>query len=388
MTTGAATPRPGRRRRAAPPRLRVVGADAERSRHASWLELFFDLVFVVAIAELAAVLHDDPNVGGVLAFAALNVTLIWTWMNFTFYADQFESDDAVFRVAMFLAMAAVLVMAVALDPPGAVFVAAYVAIKLLLVWLYLRPLAGDLDATARAFCRWCAVAYGSSAVLWALSLLLPEPYRYGLWAVGLAVEILFPAVGPSAFEQMPLHLEHIPERFGLFTIIVFGETLVITALGLESDDLSVAAGVTAGLGFALACALWWLYFDRQEETALRPTIRPNLVFIYGHIPLLVGLNAATVGVEFAIEHASSHPLHLDERLIAMGGLAVALLALTAIQGATRAGLTRVAIRARCGVAAALVVAGLLSLAAVPLLALALVLVLGLVLVGGRREAVA
>src|SRR4051812_31654960 len=92
---------PAPRRR--PPRIRVLDEPAAE-RRATWLELFFDLVYVVAVAELAGVLHDDPDWGGALRFAGLSVPVIWTWMNFIFYADQFDTDDVLYRLTVFAAM--------------------------------------------------------------------------------------------------------------------------------------------------------------------------------------------------------------------------------------------------------------------------------------------
>src|SRR3954469_12015998 len=80
-----------------PPRLRVI-EELGVERRATWLELFFDLVFVVAVAELAGVLHDDPDWGGAARFAGLSVPVIWCWMNFIFYADQFDTDDVPYRL--------------------------------------------------------------------------------------------------------------------------------------------------------------------------------------------------------------------------------------------------------------------------------------------------
>jgi low temperature requirement protein LtrA len=116
--------------------------------------------------------------------------------------------------------------------------------------------------------------------------------------------------------------------------------------------------------------VWWLYFDRQEEIHLRPTIRPNLVFIYGHIPLLAALNAAAVGVEFGVEHAGPEPLELAERLILGGGIAATLLALTAVQAATLDGLSRRELALRLAGAGAALAAGAAPLA--PLAAMVLI----------------
>src|SRR4051794_35751786 len=120
-----------------PPRLRVI-EDAEAERRATWLELFFDLVFVVAIAELAGVLHDTPDWGGFAHLVRLSVPVIWVWMNFIFYADQFDTDDVPYRLAVFAGMLASAALAVSLPPAASGFVLAYVAVKGVMVGLYER----------------------------------------------------------------------------------------------------------------------------------------------------------------------------------------------------------------------------------------------------------
>src|SRR3954467_11192486 len=158
---------PAQRRQ--PPRLRVVeGAEAER--RATWLELFFDLVFVVAIAELAGVLHDSPDWDGFAHLVRLSVPVIWVWMNFIFYADQFDTDDVPYRLAVFAGMLASAALAVSLPAGRSGFVLAYVAIKGIMVALYERARRHADTRLARRFCEWCVVAYGTSGALW-----LPPP---------------------------------------------------------------------------------------------------------------------------------------------------------------------------------------------------------------------
>ena len=166
-------------------------------RRASWLELFFDLVFVVAVAELADRLHGDPSAGGALAYAALAVPVVWSWMNVTFYADQFDTDDVPFRLAVFAAMLAVLVLAGGLDTTSTAFVLAYVALKALMVALYARAGLAEDDPDTRVFCLACVVAYGLSGTLWLVSLALDAPAQQLLWGLGIGIEIATPAEGPS-----------------------------------------------------------------------------------------------------------------------------------------------------------------------------------------------
>src|SRR4051795_1370954 len=352
-----------------PPRLRVV-EDAEAERRATWLELFFDLVFVVAIAELAGVLHDRPDWDGFARFVPLSVPVIWVWMNFIFYADQFDTDDVPYRLAGFAGMLASAALAVRLPAAATGFVVAYVAVKAIMVALYERARRHADTRLARRFCGWCVLAYGTSGALWLLSLAVPEPYRQMMWTLGLAVEIRFPAVGPSEFAEMPFDAAHIPERYGLFTLIVFGESIVVTTLGIGSGSSAMVAGVA----FVIACALWWLYFDRIEDNELGGAIRPNLLFIYGHPALFVALTTVAVGAKFAIEDAGAHALALNERAILAGGVAASVAAITLVQAATLRPPPRTAMLARGAAAAAALVA-----IALPLPALALAAGLAVVL---------
>ena len=351
-----------------PPRLRVV--EVGEGRRASWLELFFDLVFVVAVAELAHVLHDDPTWAGAARFVGLSVPVIWTWMNFTFYADQFDTDDVPYRLAVFAGMLASAALAVSLLDADVGFVVAYACLKGVMVALYARAWQAERDPLSREFCAWCCFAYGVSGLLWLSSLLVDEPVRQLLWAAGLAVEIGFPAFGPRVFSQMPFSVEHIPERFGLFTIIVFGEAIVVTALGVSETGWRTASALVAVAAFGLACALWWLYFDRIDDNRLGGAIRANLVFIYGHPLLFMALNALAVGVEFAIEHAGAEALAANERAILGGGVAAALLAISVVQAATLRPPPALVLAARTGAAT-----GAIAVAVTPLPALAAVLVL-------------
>src|SRR4051794_25100007 len=359
-----------------PPRLRVV-EDAEAERRATWLELFFDLVFVVAIAELAGVLHDSPDWDGFAHLVRLSVPVIWVWMNFIFYADQFDTDDVPYRLAVFAGMLASAALAVSLPAAATGFVLAYVAVKVIMVVLYERARRHADTRLARRFCGWCVVAYGTSGALWLLSLAFGDPYRQLLWALGLAIEIGFPAVGPREFAEMPFDVAHIPERYGLFTLIVFGESIVVTALGIGSGSSALVAGVA----FVMACALWWLYFDRIEDNRLGGAIRPNLLFIYGHPALFVALTTVAVGAKFAIKDAGAHALALNERAILAGGVAASVAAITLVQASTLRPPPRTAMLARGAVIAAAV-----ALIALPLPAVALTTALAVLAVALAADA--
>ena len=150
------------------PRLHQFEAYGEEERRATWLELFFDLVYVVAVAELAHLLHDDPTPGGFLRFAGLFVPVWWAWMGYTFYADQFDTDDVPFRLTLLAAMLGIAALPVRLrdvaHSAATGFVVAYFALKALLVGGYLR--AYHHDPAARALSGWFIAGYAAGAACW------------------------------------------------------------------------------------------------------------------------------------------------------------------------------------------------------------------------------
>ena len=123
-------------------RPQVLRDSSEENRTSTWLELFFDLCFVVAVAALARGLHHDPTFGGALRFAAFFVPVWWAWMGFTWYATAFDNDDVAYRTTLLGAMLCILWLAASIhslyEGETSSFVLAYVAMKLLLVGLYAR----------------------------------------------------------------------------------------------------------------------------------------------------------------------------------------------------------------------------------------------------------
>lgn len=259
----------------------LTGEQRSEKRASTPLELFFDLCFVVAVAALARGLHDEPNPGGVLRFLGLFVPVWWSWMIFTWYATAFDNDDVPYRVTLFAAMLSMLGLAASVDGVGveagnaAGFVLAYAAMRLLLTGLYLRA-GRHAPADIRPFVVRYAAGNALGAAIWLSSLLVPEPGRYAVWAVGLFVELLAPilAVGTLSNPRVSFHPRHIPERYGLFTIIVLGESVLAVALGTADTDWAPTALPTAALGFVVAACIWWLYFDHVGSSGIELGPRP------------------------------------------------------------------------------------------------------------------
>jgi low temperature requirement protein LtrA len=305
----------------------------EEGRKVTWLELFFDLVFVAAVAQVGTHLRDDYSLAGLLRFALLFVLIWWAWLGHTTFSTRFDTDDVVQRGLTGLQLFLVAVMAVnataSLDSrDSAGFAAAYSAMRLVLAAQFLRA---RRVRKARALAMRYATSCSVAAAFWLASALVPAPGRFWLWAIALAIDIGTPLVSTRHLVDVPHDAAHLPERYGLFSIILIGESMAAVMAGMGHQEYwSVRAASAAILGIALVFATWWVYFDGVEATAHRMvrTMRDALrlhVWSYAHFPLYLGIAVAGVGLERVIETATEEPLPLAEALILGGaGVTVAL----------------------------------------------------------------
>ncbi|HYM64824.1 MAG TPA: low temperature requirement protein A [Gaiellaceae bacterium] len=329
-----------------PPRLRTLEDD--EVRHASHLELFFDVVFVVAIAQLAHELVVDHSLTGFARFAALYLPVFIAWQGFSIYADRFDTDDVLLRVVMLVGMLAIAALAVQIPDvthgDGTGFAIAYVCLRSLMIGLYLRSYR-HVPAARPLIVRY-AGGYSLGVALWLVSLAFGAPERYVLWGIALAWEYSLPTLTRRFHEAIPVHPSHVPERFALFTIIVLGESLVAVALGTADSEWHLSSAVIAALGFFAAAAIWWIYFGSGSELALERSATPILVFAHAHIPLLAALTAVAAGMTLAIEQGAADHLDRGSRSALAGGAALYLLSVTAAQRATVLGFPPRTIQAR------------------------------------------
>jgi low temperature requirement protein LtrA len=163
---------------------------------------------------------------------------------------------------------------------------------------------------ARATIRIYLAGTGAGAALWAVSLAVPGSLRFVLWAAGIFVEVLAPVMATRFGGGVPLHLEHLPERFGLFVILVLGESVGSMVLGVHDTKWVLRSVLLAAVGFVVVAALWWNYFDlggaagkqRLTEDGEDQESGVADAYIYGHLPLTLGLAAVAVGIEQFILH--------------------------------------------------------------------------------------
>ena len=318
-----------------PPRLRR-DEDQTTERHATWLELFYDLIFVAAIAELAHDLSDHISWAGFLSFAILFAPVWWCWVGATFYASRFDTDGILDRLFALVQMAIVAAMAVnvhhGLSSAGSGFALCYVLFRSTLVLQYLN--AGYHLPAARPLTTWYAVGFGLSAGLWLISAFLPPPWRLGFWLAGLAIDFSTPLSAGCLVAKVPPSMSHIPERIGLFTLIVLGESVIGVVGGLAEHEWSLSSIFIGLLGLAIAFSLWWLYFDTADSSPLKSMkvgkMRIALSWLFAHLPLAMGLVAAGVGLEHLITHNGSALPSDAERWLLCIAVASCLLVLAVI----------------------------------------------------------
>jgi low temperature requirement protein LtrA len=304
----------------------------------TFLELFFDLVFVVLVSQLAHHLAADPTWAGVGWFAFLFYAVWTSWINGTFYYDLHGTNDISVRVFTFAQMLTVAVMAVfAGDVPGpgaTGFAIAFGLNSLLLAIIWFRT--GLHDPTHRSASNPYSAAYLLGGALFIASAAVGEPAIYWVWGLALLIESLGYVFStnrwqPPQSQQGEATIAATPsliERMGLFVIIVLGEVIVDAIDGVADIQPLEVDGVIIGLlGVLVAIGLWWIYFDLVSHNA--PVSRLTQTWLYLHFPLLVAVAAGGAGVLNTVEH-SAEPVPEGVRWLLVGSLALAVMSVSAL----------------------------------------------------------
>jgi low temperature requirement protein LtrA len=213
------------------------------------------------------------------------------------------------------------------------FVIAYVSVRLILLVLYVRVYR-DVEV-ARPVAAWFILVFGIAVVDWLISLAVPVPWKYLFWALALFLEHVAPIRAWRMLRGIPVHPRHIPERFGLLIIIVLGEGVIGVVLGTAEVSWTLLSGTVAFAGFVTGAAIWWLYFDFLDATAVvTRNVRSGITFVYAHYFVASGIASLGVGVKLAILSVEPGPRYDDIGWIAAAGTALCMAGLAAIQLAT------------------------------------------------------
>lgn len=294
----------------------------EPHRAASPLELLFDLTFVVAIAsvtvQLAHGIADGHALQQVLPFLQVFFAIWWAWMNFTWFASSYDTDDVPYRLLTMVQMAGVLVLAAGVpavftDSDYRAVTVGYLVMRAALVAQWVR--AGIEHPVGRRTAFRYAAGISVLEVGWLLRLVLAEggelrdgalvPVFIGLVVAELAVPRWAERARPTSW-----HPHHIAERYGLFVIIVLGESVLAASTGFQAafstGGLNWSLVTVAGAGLVLLFALWWLYFLQRSGPGLAENRERSFLWGYGHYGIFAAAAAVGAGLEVAVEGAGHH----------------------------------------------------------------------------------
>lgn len=301
----------------------------EVHRASTPLELLFDLVFVVAVALAAARLHHgivENHTGHALqAYSMVFFAIWWAWLNFSWFASAYDVDDVPYRLLVLLQLTGALVLAAGVplafeEGNFMITVAGYVVMRIALTLQWLR--AWRADVARRPIIVRYIVGLIVMQMAWVAYLFFPPSLKVAFFIVFAIGEMLVPVIAESK-GFTPFHPEHIAERYGLFTIIVLGESILAASTAVQSalidghldaQVLKIALG-----GILIVFSMWWSYFQ-QTEYNLTSSLRSTVLWGYGHYFIFASAAAVGAGLGVAVDYATG-VTHISS---VTAGLAVAV----------------------------------------------------------------
>lgn len=275
----------------------------------STVELFFDLVFVFTITQLTSLLAADPTVTGVMRVALVFGNVWWMYGGYAWLTNAVPPRDRLLRLLLLIAMAAFLIVALAI--PGAfgdravAFGLGYLVVTLVHTGMFLLS---TQESAVRAMTR-LGPFNAVTALLLVVAGFTGGAVQWTLWSAGFVLHWISPVF--TAVGGFRIRAAHFVERHGLIVLIALGESIVAVGIGLARGPLGAGVVITATLGLALAAALWWLYFDGEDERAERALDDASaergpwlalFAFGYAFLPILGGIIVLAAGVKEAIGH--------------------------------------------------------------------------------------
>ena len=338
----------------------------EEERRTSYLELFFDLVFVFAITQVTSLLLDHPTAPGYAKGVLVLATVYWAWSAFTWATNAIDLGQPLHRLGYLLAMAASFGMAIgvpdAFSNDAEWFAAPFFAVRVLHLALYIHGL-GDQPEHRAAVLKltpWFSI----SPLLVLVGGFLEHDVRIALWTAAIVIDVTGALrMGPQT--GFRVSAAHFAERYALFIIIALGESIVAIGVGLSGHDKNLAFAAALGVAFAGVASLWWAYFDFTAGALVRALARVPVeargpvardVFTLCHFPMVLGIILFAVAAKKTVA-APGDPLSDAGRFALGAGLALFLVGFAL--GRYRM-IHRVAFERLAAAAAAIVAVGVLS----------------------------
>jgi low temperature requirement protein LtrA len=309
--------------------------DSEGTHRVTYIELFFDLIFILALTQLSRHLYDNQSLVGALESAVLVLAFWWIWIYTTWATNWLDPVRLPVRGAIIGLSLIGLVMSTSIyesfGDRGVVFALSYVTLQLGRTAFTLLAVARHDRALHRTHLRilvWLSVA----GVFWILGALLPLEFRLPLWGIALAIEYLsaglgfrVPGMGKATADDWDISGPHIAERSALFVILALGESFLVTGFAFIEQSISVDGVLGLLVAFVTAVTMWWLYFDHGERVGSRaiassrsPGRIARLAYTYVHAIIIAGIVLTSVSDKEVLKHPDA-AISLATAITLIGG---------------------------------------------------------------------
>jgi low temperature requirement protein LtrA len=315
------------------PKIRT-DENIDKERKASWLELFYDLMFVAILAQLSHYLFKHLSFEGFGVYVFLFIPAWWIWNSITFYNERYEMNDIRHRIFTFLNM--LPLAGIAFSVSGAtgdkanIFAISYIISRILLIYLWLTAGESKLEKKLSYI---FTVGFSISVILWIISIFVPAPYKFILWGTGLLIDMITPMVTLKTQAKLPkISTSHIPERFGLLVILTIGETVIGSVNGLATNsEFTLPTAVSCVFGLSISFLIWWLYVDHVLYRIFKRNVWHILSWSYLHLPLTMAITAIGSGILAIVTSSQNEFVPGSLRWLLCGAVAFTLL-ITALLG--------------------------------------------------------
>ncbi|MCA9364788.1 MAG: low temperature requirement protein A [Candidatus Moranbacteria bacterium] len=305
-------------------------------KKATWLELFFDLAYVAVVAQLTYFLVENQTLTDFVKFVFLFLVVFWSWLNPTIFKNIYHKEDAIYTALTQIQMLFVLVMGVhtkdAFNGGAIGFTVGYLGTRVILIYLYLRYYKQHPEKAPKT--KNIVTGYTVAACMWLASIFVPNPFTFLIWVLAFILEILTPYTRGKGNKIVMLNMHHLPERMGLFTLLVIGESMIVLALVNNAADLSFTlnGAITGILAFILMVSTWRLYFKYTERHIAGKRLKSLSMFLYMHALFFMGIMMVAAATKVLLSDpaktAGVEMMHL------VGGLVACIVGFDGIKIAT------------------------------------------------------
>lgn len=274
------------------------------AKKVTWLELFYDLLFVAAVSKATHVLlhadHGTISLEYILKFILIFIPIWWAWVGQTLFNNRYGQDVFAHRIYMILQLFFVLIMTFSLstdfDRYYVPFFIGYIGSRVLTAIQYLAIQKGEVSHQA-ATAKYLGTRFWIGIVISSASLFFDSWVRYLILYAGIAVDVLLPIIGRRILAHTPINTHHLLERFALFTLILLGELVVSTLAVLQNSNGTWDSILFAALAFILVIGIWWQYFENIERKVDKSLQTVGQTIIYGHLFVYLSLSTIAASIQ-------------------------------------------------------------------------------------------